>query len=363
MPARARFPAAFVFGAVACLLLYAAASFALDPLRVFGTSDFNRKNFEPNARFLQIEHLKRDPRPDAFVLGSSRVNFYDVGDLTRMTHERFYNLSASMEGFQGIARKVGWLLHNRHVTMVVIGLDFDLYDVLDDRTDVQHVDDPEINGEWPAEYVARALFIPPELLVDCVAGNLKRDAGYRFDPGSGQYWVRPDGFDQGEHLVNRERLASGAAFSELRRALAMLDAAHVRHVEIVPPYSEGRLMQFDSAHYRDWLRDIVAVTGDVWDFGDDNRIAQNSSNYLDISHFDGDVGRSVLARIFGARAEPDFGVLVTAANVQAHLDRLEVALTAARLRERRRPASAMSLSGLAPQTAETYPVDDARYRP
>jgi hypothetical protein len=360
MPNGARFPAAFIFAVVACLAFYAGASLALDPLRVFGTSNFNRKNFEPNARYLQIERLKQDRLPTAFVLGSSRVNFYDVADLRRMTHERFYNLSASMEGFEGIDRKVSWLLHNRHVTMVVIGLDYDLYDVRDDRSDVQHVDHPGINGEWPAEYFARALFIAPELLAYCVIGNLEPEAGYRFDPRSGQYSVQTGAFDQGEHLVSRERLAPDAALHELRDALAMLDAAHVRHVEIVPPYSEERLMQFDSAEYRRWLARVVAIAGDVWDFGDDNAVARDRGNYLDISHFNARIGRDVLARVFGAEKDgvpPDFGVRVTAGNVRPHLDNVRVALAQARSRARF-SGDAVSLSGLGPPRANTDAGDD-----
>ena len=330
-----RFFYALIGALLATLVLYASATVALDPLRIFGTSGFNRKNFEPDARYLQIEYLKRHAGPDAFVLGSSRVNFYDVADLDRLTGRRFYNLSASIEGFQGIRNKVEWLLKHRRVRTVVIGLDYDLYDVLEDRSDLQHVDHPEIDGQWPVAFYSRALLIPPALLAECVLGNLKSQAGYRFDLSSGQFWVLPGAFDQGEHLVDRERLPPALAFDELRRTLRMLDAAHVRHVEVVAPYSEGRLMQFDSSGYIRWLHDVVAVAGDVWNFGDDGPIEQDKRNYLDISHFDGAVGRWVVTRIFSndQRGVPgNFGVRVTARNLAAQLARIRVALDQARRR-------------------------------
>jgi hypothetical protein len=332
-----RFFYAFIGALLATIVLYASAAVALDPLRIFGTSGFNRKNFEPDARYLQIEYLKGHAGPDAFVLGSSRVNFYDVADLRRLTGRRFYNLSASIEGFQGIRSKVEWLLKHRPVRMVVIGLDYDLYDVLEDRSDLQHVDHPEIDSQWPVAFYSRALLIPPALLAECVLGNLKSQVGYRLDLSSGQFWVRPGAFDQGEHLVDRERLAPAVAFDELRRTLRMLDAAHVRHVEVVAPYSEGRLMQFDSAGYIRWLHDVVAVAGNVWNFGDDGPVEQDTRNYLDISHFDGTVGRWVVTRIFShdRRGVPDnFGVLVTPRNLAAQLARIRVALAQARRRSR-----------------------------
>jgi hypothetical protein len=335
MQKETRFFFAFISALLVTIVLYASAAVALDPLRIFGTSGFNRKNFEPDARYLQIEYLKHHAGPDAFVLGSSRVNFYDVADLRRLTGRRFYNLSASIEGFQGIRNKVEWLLKHRRVDMVVIGLDYDLYDVLEDRSDLQHVDHPEIDGQWPVAFYARALLIPPALLAECVLGNLKSQVGYRFDLGSGQFWVRPGGFDQGEHLVDRERLAPALAFDELRQTLRMLDAAHVLHVEVVAPYSESRLMQFDSARYLRWLHDVVTVAGNVWNFGDDGPIEQDKSNYLDISHFDGAVGRWVVKRIFGTdqRGVPDnFGVRVSVRNLAAQLARVRVALAQARRR-------------------------------
>jgi hypothetical protein len=178
--------------------------------------------------------------------------------------------------------------------------------------------------------------LPPELLVDCIVGNLSPQTGYRFDPSTGEYWAAPGAFDQGEHLVDRDRLSRQAALNELREMLALLDSAHVRHVEIVPPYSEGRLMQFDARDYVRWLHDVVAIAGSVWDFGDDNPVAQVASNYLDISHFDGAVGRSVLARVLGGPAgaePPGFGVRVTMRNVTAHLSHVRLALIQARNRE------------------------------
>jgi hypothetical protein len=172
--------------------------------------------------------------------------------------------------------------------------------------------------------------------------------------------VQPGAFDQGEHLVNRERVASDAAFHELRNALAMLDAAHVRHVEIVPPYSEQRLLQFDAAEYRRWLARVVSIAGEVWDFGDDNAVARDRDNYLDISHFNARIGRDVLARVFGAEKEgvpPDFGVRVTAENVQPHLDIVRVALNQARSRTHFSD-DAVSLSGLSRPRANTDAGDD-----
>ena len=41
-----------------------AANALIDPYRVFGLTDFNRKNFEPNTRYLKVAYLK--DHPEAF---------------------------------------------------------------------------------------------------------------------------------------------------------------------------------------------------------------------------------------------------------------------------------------------------------
>lgn len=324
-------------GLALTLFAYVVLSVAIDPLRVFGLSHFDRKNFEPDTRYLQIRHLRRDPVPNAFVLGSSRVNFYDVRELDRLTGLRYYNLSASIEGFDGIARKVAWLVSQRPVAAVLIGLDYDLYDVREDRTDLQHVDPPEISGEWPVEFYARALLIPPPLLRDCIVGNLISRTGYRFDEQTGQYWVPGGAFAPGDHLVDRERRPPSAALAELSATLELLKAHHVAYQLVVPPYSERRLLQFDPAGYTAWLRAVVALSGGLWDFGDDNSVARDIGNYLDISHFDSRVGRWTLERIYGRAGgrsglPRDLGVWVTPANVDAHLRAIRLALAAARMR-------------------------------
>lgn len=344
-------------GTLAILLAYTSFCFALDPLRVFGTSHFDRKNFEPDTRYVQFAYLEHHPQPNAFVLGSSRVNFYDVGVLDRLTGLRFYNLSASIESFQGIEQKVAWLLKNRPVAAVVIGLDYDLYDVRADRTDLQHVDPPQISGEWPLEFYARDLLIPPDLLRDCIVGNLRSTTGYRFHVRTGEYWIPQNAFAPGDHLVDRGRFPAAVALGQLRTTIDMLRTHHVAYTLIVPPYSQARLMQFDPAGYVRWLRAVVAIGGPVWDFGDDNSVARNLHNYLDISHFDGRVGTWVLTRVFAGPAAQagiprDFGVLVTPRSVAAHLERVRLALDDAKARTRPVVASVPDADGQ--RTASTF---------
>lgn len=99
----------------------------LDPFKVFGIFDFNTRNWEPNTRYLKIEYLKKHEFR-GFILGTSRVNGYDVEVATQLTGVPFYNLNADSETPYGMYHKLQWLFGRQAVSQIILGLDFDEFD-------------------------------------------------------------------------------------------------------------------------------------------------------------------------------------------------------------------------------------------
>lgn len=74
--------------------------------------------------------------------------------------------------------------------------------------------------------------------------------------------------------------------------------------------------------YERWLTDLANAFGEVWDFTGLNSVTTDQANYLDAHHFEPRIGRLILDRLLARPLPPghaDFGRLVTAAGVAAHL--------------------------------------------
>lgn len=83
---------------------------------------------------------------------------------------------------------------------------------------------------------------------------------------------------------------------------------------------EGRLPDFVR-----WLRDLVEVFGAVWDFNGLNSVTTDPGRYIDAHHFKPEVGRLIADRLLGRavpEAHADFGRLLTAETLDAHLEAL-----------------------------------------
>ena len=113
---------------VALVLLKIGVSVVIDPYDAFGGVGIVERNFEPNTRISKIRFLSEHCGDfDSYVLGTSRVNYYNVEDASRSLGGRFYNFNVSAETMGGVRAKLEWLAANCRVGRVLIGLDFDWF--------------------------------------------------------------------------------------------------------------------------------------------------------------------------------------------------------------------------------------------
>jgi hypothetical protein len=117
--------------------------------------------------------------------------------------------------------------------------------------------------------------------------------------------------------------------AELERVLAALRDSHPKSrfvVFITPESAPMWRLIIESGRFDDygrWLREVVNVFGEVYDFIGYNSITTNYENFYDGHHVYADVGNLVVKRILGQPVtdHEDFGAKVTAANLAQHIER------------------------------------------
>ncbi|MGG0643253.1 hypothetical protein ABE021_04780 [Sporosarcina gallistercoris] len=86
--------------------------------------------------------------------------------------------------------------------------------------------------------------------------------------------------------------------------------------------------------YEHWIRDLVTVYGGVWNFMYPNEITNDIMNYIDGHHFYPEIGTLLAKKIQhpnSAEIPEDFGIYVTADNVEEHLKEVRRLAKQARL--------------------------------
>lgn len=348
-----------------CLLLIAAAAtfnLVVDPYGVWRVVDIAGVN---SAKPAQLNHdylfkaadvMRLKPR--TVFLGSSRVAYgLDPKHPALAGRGPVYNLAILGANMHVLRRYFDHALYNNpQLNTVVLGADFFAFGknvkappaFRDERIGRRHL--------WPKDVVT-TLFS-----VDALADSVETVASNVLHPGEEPYF--PDGMmtaenlqaiaDQGhlparfknsaDEYLNRANRFDGFSFNED----AFRDLAHIVHVcrrrgirlvVFVPPVHatllEAMRLRGVWGDFQTWKRRLAALTP-YWDFSGYNSIttepvARKMKWYWDMSHFRRGAGNLVLDRIFAYRKDrvpQDFGVRITAANVEARLQDVDLERTA-----------------------------------
>ncbi|WP_218081575.1 hypothetical protein [Anthocerotibacter panamensis] len=313
----------------------------IDPYRIFGLTNFNKKNFEPNTRYLKIEYLLKHDDYNAYIFGSSRAAYYDVHLVNRMTKNFYYNMTASGQNALGVLQELEWVLANKHPRQVILMLDYDISHRRFSETDLLRREHPLVSGESKLKFYASYMLFEPKLLLHCLKANLfKRDTYYTFDPNTAQSAIETRPALAPATKVNLESTLKRlqfpekldlplpkASLEEYQRMADLTKKSKTERIVIIHPYYYRLFSVFDIDDYTNWLRNTVNIFGVVWDFSGVNSVTSNGNNYEDILHFSKAIGMLVLSKVFGstefvAHVPDDFGVKVTKENVEAHIQQI-----------------------------------------
>jgi hypothetical protein len=337
-----------VLVAAITILLLQVPTLLIDPYKVFGLTDFNKKNFDPNTRFLKIEYLLKHEQLDSFILGSSRVNFYDVSLASLLSGHNYYNMTAFNDYPLSIRKKLEWLANNRKINQIILGMDYDHQAISEtEDADLLRQEHPLISGEPKLKFYYKYTAFQPETLILCIQSNLEKTVKNIFDITTGQSKLvqkeqlrladperyiasnfKPASTREGKTKLIKEEPNKLKSIQELQKIINITKTKNIKTTIVVNPLNQHRFLTFDIDSYATWIRRMVEVAGQVWDFSGINSITKNDRFYYEDTHFTKQAGDLVLSKVFNNQKyvediPEDFGILVTQENLNAHLERLK----------------------------------------
>lgn len=324
------------------LLALAALNYFVDPFGVFGNMTWYSYAETLNPRVAKTEYLlKNSEQYDSYLVGCSSTSGFPKDALDGYLDASFYNTICYGADMQDTKLTVRWLLDNctvKHIFLNVYidnGLSF-----ATGEDDISYKLHYAVSGADPVTFYGGYLFANPQYAVD----KLKTDDTLLpqsfdvFDEQSGAYDKRSRDV---ENISDTERyLQTYPVFADYPQGPANLgytDACMQQVAEIVsmcesagaeltvvcaPVYCDYFEGYSDEAitHFYTALADVT----DYWDFSYSS-VSCEMRYFYDATHFRNDVGRMLLARIFGDEGlyvPADFGVFVTKENAAGHAEKL-----------------------------------------
>jgi hypothetical protein len=344
----------FLGASLSSLWITSLANVLIDPYGIFGSPTWDRLNrIKPEtlkqARLFKAVEIHR-VQPKALLLGSSRTDIgLDPTHPALASLQPAYNLSLPGASMYELRRYFEHaLLTQTHPELLILGLD------------LQSFRDSRLPQE---DFNEARLYQPTLLWGDALRSTLSWDAlrssgltlwrnlddtpanSYRYQ--GMQYnvsqQVSPLTFqnslfnpkpDQGDGLYEAYKsFRYQDSLLELHQILALCKERQIQTVLLISP---AHASEWEAFHYfglwptfEQWKRDLVQMAP-VWDFSGYNSITTETIGphmqyYTDTSHYTRAAGDLVLDRVLQDRLDrvpADFGVLITADTVEAHLTRI-----------------------------------------
>ncbi|MCR5161110.1 MAG: hypothetical protein K6C06_05000, partial [Lachnospiraceae bacterium] len=83
----------------------------------------------------------------------------------------------------------------------------------------------------------------------------------------------------------------------------------------------GERYTYECDEYYDYLRQIVEVAGEVWDFSDFCDVNLNPYNFANEKHFNRAVADCMVNIMYGAETKDGFGIILTPENILPYLQK------------------------------------------
>ncbi len=292
-----------------------AANVLIDPYQVFGLTDFNRKNFEVNSRFLKTEHLRGQRSYATIVFGTSRAQAYDEDVLTRLTGGEAFNFWVPGESMEGVFLKLQWLIREGYPlkrAFVCLDYDFMFASPAIDPYDLLRQEHYLVSGETSLRFYARYLAFQPRVIRKVIRANLFSDrVSYFFDrqrgrdifPGQGRTPPQRRGglLPENVTLPRMEARFRPGQMEAFRATIRLLKTNGIEASCLINPCHHLLLLTCDPQDYQDWLAGLVEGGATIWDFSGFTGLTMDDARYMDLSHFSRATGDSVLAEVLGGK--------------------------------------------------------------
>ncbi len=292
-----------------------------------------------NQHIFNPEYVFRRPGEfDSFLFGSSRTSQIDV---SKIAAGKFYNMSYSMGiPAQHLAILRAFLKKGMKIKYVVVGLDDFSFNVSrpdseNTRIRIMH---PEAEGPERLKIFFTYFFRKPERLElsqwkkrvlrqDLKAAFTLSHEGLVLGWSDRDRLLEQTGKPDFEYRINKYKplVYNEKKFNDAFRAIEELTHLAQDHdfriIFFINPFYDQ--IYINNAQPLFAAKRRLARLTDYYDFSGFNTITTDPLNYYEESHYRFRVGDMIIDRIFGmAKSSPDgFGILVTAQNVEQHLEK------------------------------------------
>jgi hypothetical protein len=317
----------------------------MDPMWMFGGGhQFNDVQDTINERQQKTNRIKFQPfSPNTLLVGSSRSTYINQYEFEGMD---VYNYSVANMSVHEYESYIQFAKENseREIKTVIIGLDFFKSSLAESRAKL---------SIYP---YASTLDKPFLRWKNLLTYDLTRYSYYNFIASikNEPEFVRT--YDR-KNVATTFRLTEEEAAEELQKKIEKFTETFYGEYQYNPNYKQ--IMQnlidknpntkfiiyttpiseplfqalIDSGaypHYEKWLRELVEVFGDVYNFMDINTVTKDTTNYFDGHHFYPEVG-TLIAHRMSMQDPPDvpedFGKKITAENIDEYLENLKEKVT------------------------------------
>ncbi len=321
-----------------CVALF---NYIVDPNGVFryGTwrHDTSHQFALANKNFVKTRYIAQHPEKfDCLVFGSSRVNGIDVRDVKT---RKCYNMNYPGGLPRNHLDNLRYLLSKgAKLEIVLIGLDEFSYklDPAEHFTDyVRHPYPPAVHQSTALFYLKYLVRYSSRRMKEPLEGfeGKKRPipydhygTGLELAPREQEEGIEKDPVTYASAERFKEPLIMhgdrmNATLDEIKQIVDLLKAHRVKLVLFISPIHRTTYLATGLEMFLRFEKELSAISN-FWDFSGLNSITTNNYYYYETSHYRPLVGRMLLARMLGdpnVTVPPDFGVLVTKENVDAHI--------------------------------------------
>lgn len=335
----------FLLGLVVCGGMLAGFNVLVDAFGVFGdvVLDWWSYDMTQNPRVAKVEWLDDHYEEyDSYIIGCSKTSSYSVERLNEYYGANFYNMFMYGEDLYDVEKTVEYILNNYGAENIVIntGLqDITVFDIESDNMKGNlnaKVDDSNILA-----FYSKYLFANPEYAADKLfaywGDSYLVNENKVFYPATGAYdkssrdVERISALDEyleahPDFQEDRGRVetldAMDACLESVGRIKSMCEEVGATFTYIISPVYKTELDKYANNDLMEYYSRLIKIT-DFWDFSGYHSVAAEPRYFYDYAHFRNSVGAMALAYMFdddSVYVPEDFGVHVTADNVQEHID-------------------------------------------
>ena len=340
-----RWTISFVTCIVVVLLGIMALNYFVDPYGYFRAQDGDCYDLDENdyLRELKAEHIKNfSDEYDAYLIGGSKAGALRTDKLTELDGHTYYNCWVLSGNFPDYLAYTKYIVENTKAKKILLQISTsELYDF--DRQDLGTIYEvpAELTGDSKIAEYASFLMKNPKVSWDELTNNDpkypcmktgERDLKKYYDFFNANrenkifYWSMLN-----QSKVYYKYLEKGGKEKPrtVENCMAMLreiKALCVEHnVELQVFFGAlfaGQMVQYEGESFYSFMKQVVALFGDVWCFNTYNPVTRCTYNFYNPSHYFYEVGDLMIDRMAGKKTQyEDFGIRLTQKNVDDEIAR------------------------------------------